>query len=47
MVEVMTTMRAMRRLRLDLVPDELMREMIEAAMYAPSAGHLFAPPKRT
>jgi nitroreductase len=39
MVEVMTTMRAMRRLRPDPVPDELVRELIEAAMYAPSAGH--------
>jgi nitroreductase len=35
----MTTMRAMRRLRPDPVPDELVRELIEAAMYAPSAGH--------
>jgi nitroreductase len=39
MGEVMTTMRAMRRLRPDPVPDELVRELIEAAMYAPSAGH--------
>ena len=39
MVEVMTTMRAMRRLRPDPVPDDLVRELIEAAMYAPSAGH--------
>jgi nitroreductase len=39
LVEVMTTMRAMRRLRPDPVPDELVRELIEAAMYAPSAGH--------
>ena len=39
MVEVMTTMRAMRRLRPDPVPDELVRELIEAAMCAPSAGH--------
>lgn len=39
LVEVMTTMRAMRRLRPDPVPDELIRELIEAAMYAPSAGH--------
>lgn len=29
----------MRRLRPDPVPDELVRELIEAAMYAPSAGH--------
>jgi nitroreductase len=39
MSEVMTTMRAMRRLRPDPVPDELVRELIEAAMCAPSAGH--------
>ncbi len=39
MVEVMTTMRAMRRLRPDPVSDELVRELIEAAMCAPSAGH--------
>ncbi len=39
MVEVMTTMRAMRRLRPDPVPDGLVRELIEAAMCAPSAGH--------
>jgi nitroreductase len=35
----MTTMRAMRRLRPDPVPDELVRELIEAALCAPSAGH--------
>ncbi|MEP6695183.1 MAG: nitroreductase family protein [Chloroflexota bacterium] len=29
----------MRRLRPDPVPDALVRELIEAAMYAPSAGH--------
>ena len=39
LLEVMTTMRAMRRLRPDPVPDALIRELIEAAMYAPSAGH--------
>ena len=39
LVEVMTTMRAMRRLRADPVPDDLVRELIEAAMCAPSAGH--------
>ncbi len=32
-------MRAMRRLRADPVPDALVRELIEAAMCAPSAGH--------
>jgi nitroreductase len=35
----MTSMRAMRRLRPDPVPESLVRELIEAAMYAPSAGH--------
>jgi nitroreductase len=39
MVEVMATMRAMRRLRPDPVPGALVHELIEAAMYAPSAGH--------
>ena len=39
MANVMTTMRAMRRLRPDPVPDDLVRELIEAAMCAPSAGH--------
>jgi nitroreductase len=37
--EVMRTMRAMRRLRPDPVPDGLIRELIEAALRAPSAGH--------
>ncbi|TMB63445.1 MAG: nitroreductase [Chloroflexi bacterium] len=35
----MTTMRAMRRLRADPVPRELVRELIAAALCAPSAGH--------
>jgi nitroreductase len=35
----MSTMRAMRRLRPDPVSEDLVRELIEAAMYAPSAGH--------
>jgi nitroreductase len=39
MVEVMTTMRAMRRLRPDPVPNDLVRELVQAAMCAPSAGH--------
>jgi len=39
MANVMTTMRAMRRLRPDPVPDDLVRELIEGAMCAPSAGH--------
>jgi len=37
--DVMSTMRAMRRLRPDPVPDTLIRELIGAALYAPSAGH--------
>jgi nitroreductase len=37
--DVMATMRAMRRLRPDPVPDELVRELIQAAMWAPSAAH--------
>ena len=36
----MTTMRAMRRLRPDPVPDGLVRELVEAAICAPGAGHL-------
>lgn len=32
-------MRAMRRLRPDPVPDDLVRELIQAAMYAPNAGY--------
>src|SRR3954465_3627811 len=39
LADVMSTMRAMRRLRPDPVSDDLVRELIEAAMYAPSAGH--------
>jgi nitroreductase len=34
----MATMRAMRRLRPDPVPDALVRKLIEAAMWAPSGG---------
>ena len=37
---VMATMRAMRRLRPDPVPDALLRELIEAASWAPSASDL-------
>ncbi len=37
--EVMASMRAMRRLRPDPVPDELLRQIIEAAHWAPSASH--------
>jgi nitroreductase len=38
LLETMATMRAMRRLRPDPVPDELVRKLIEAAMWAPSGG---------
>jgi nitroreductase len=39
-LEVMTSMRAMRRLRPDTVPDELLRQLVEAASWAPNANHL-------
>src|SRR4051794_7693228 len=38
--EVMASMRAMRRLRPDAVPDELLRRVVEAARWAPSAAHM-------
>jgi nitroreductase len=38
--EVMASMRAMRRLRPDPVPEELLEQVIEAATWAPSANHL-------
>ena len=38
LLEVMASMRAMRRLRPDPVPDELIRELVEAAQWAPNAG---------
>jgi nitroreductase len=38
--EVMRSMRAMRRLRPDPVPDDVLRQLIEAASWAPSANHL-------
>jgi nitroreductase len=38
--EVMASMRAMRRLKPDPVPDELLRQIIEAGSWAPSASHL-------
>ncbi len=41
-VEVMATMRAMRRLRPDPVPDELLEELVEAATWAPSGGNVQA-----
>jgi nitroreductase len=37
--EVMSSMRAMRRLRPDPVPDELLLKVIEAATWRPSAAH--------
>jgi nitroreductase len=39
-LEVMASMRAMRRLRPDAVPDELVQQLVEAASWAPSANHL-------
>ncbi|HEY8201273.1 MAG TPA: nitroreductase family protein [Actinomycetota bacterium] len=39
-LEVMRTMRAMRRLKPDPVPRELIEELIEAATWAPSGGNL-------
>lgn len=39
-LEVMSSMRAMRRLRPDPVPEELLQQVIEAASWAPSANHL-------
>jgi len=36
----MASMRAMRRLRPDPVPEELLRQLIEAAHWAPTGGHL-------
>ena len=41
-LEVMATMRAMRRLKPDPVPDELLDELVEAATWAPSGGNLQA-----
>ena len=37
--EVMSTMRAMRRLKPDPVPRELLQQMVEAATWAPSGGN--------
>ena len=39
-MEVMRTMRAMRRLKPDPVPDELLEELVEAATWAPSGGNI-------
>jgi nitroreductase len=41
-LEVMRTMRAMRRLRPDPVPEELLTELVEAATWAPSGGNVQA-----
>ena len=38
--EVMSTMRAMRRLKPDPVPDELLEKLVEAATWAPSGSNL-------
>jgi len=40
--EVMATMRAMRRLKPDPVPDELLERLVEAATWAPSGSNLQA-----
>src|SRR5919204_4595684 len=39
LLEVMATMRAMRRLRPDPVPDELLERLVDAATWAPSGGN--------
>jgi nitroreductase len=39
-LEILRTTRAMRRLKPDPVPDELLRSIVEAATWAPSAGNL-------
>jgi nitroreductase len=41
-LEVLSTMRAMRRLRPDPVPDELLEKLVEAATWAPSGGNVQA-----
>jgi len=41
-LEVMATMRAMRRLKPDPVPDELLEQLVEAATWAPSGGNIQA-----
>ena len=40
LLEVMSTMRAMRRLAPDPVPDELLDRLVEAATWAPSGGNI-------
>ena len=39
-LEVMASMRSMRRIRPDPVPENVLRQLIEAARWAPSASHL-------
>jgi nitroreductase len=41
-VEVMRTMRAMRRLKPDPVPDEMLERIVDAATWAPSGGNVQA-----
>lgn len=41
-MEVMATMRSMRRLKPDPVPDELLEELVEAATWAPTGGNVQA-----
>ena len=38
-LEVMSTLRAMRRLKPDPVPDELPERLVQAASWAPNAGN--------
>ncbi len=38
-LDVMATMRAMRRLKPDPVPDELLEKLVQAATWAPSASN--------
>jgi nitroreductase len=40
MFELMSTMRAMRRLKPDPVPDEMLARLVEAATWAPSAANI-------
>src|SRR4051812_41793391 len=40
LLEIMRTMRAMRRLKPDPVPDELLDQLVEAATWAPSGGNI-------
>lgn len=42
LLEVMATMRAMRRLKPDPVPDEMLERLVEAATWAPSGGNIQA-----